>query len=54
MKSRYHHQKIDTLQDIFEILNQDKNVIVYPTTHKNFHDWDSAFDTIYKKKRKVR
>ena len=49
MKSRYHHRNVYTLKDTFRILNLDDNVTVYPTSSTDFYDWDSIFDTIYKR-----
>ena len=49
MKQRYHHRNIYTLEDTYKILNLDDKVTVFPTTSTNFYDWDSFFDTVYKR-----
>ena len=49
MKSRCQHRNVYTLNDTFRILNLDDTVTVYPTSSTNFYDWDSIFDTIYKR-----
>ena len=49
MKQRYHHRNIYTLEDTYKILNLDDMVTVFPTTSTNFYDWDSFYDTVYKR-----
>ena len=49
MKQRYHHRNIYTLEDTYKILNLDDKVTVIPTTSTNFYDWDSFFDTVYRR-----
>ena len=49
MKQRYHRRIIYTLEDTYKILNLDEKVTVHPTTFKNFYDWDSFFETVYKR-----
>ena len=49
MKQRYHRRNIYTLEDTYKILNLDEKVTVHPTTFKNFYDWDSFFETLYKR-----
>ena len=49
MKHRYHHRNIYTLEETYKILNLDDNVTVNPITLKDFYDWDSFFEKIYKR-----
>lgn len=55
LKKDYRKQNIYTMDGLFDALSASDGVTVIPTTHKDFFDYDTLFDTLYKDlKRKIK